>query len=447
MRETLKAEVRAVQRLLLVSRFQDSTITARSETLQVRLSPMSMPSGGSWNDCTSAPGSFQQGQSLSQRSGSVDEHSGMDPTLYTCPLPASTMIMFQLMAEQCGLEGKYRGFAMAQAEVYGENNRHLAQATAQALILKELSRVNGKIDSLTESLGNVTRMVIELTTARNQLHLAARPDTALASNSPSQNKEWTPSSTLIDMITPLALKLVFSPLIHSYTAVKNKPEGYLANSLFNTIKEQVSKEGPLFASLHLPPLYGGVESSADAQSYASVIRDSGKKAREKLHNTLLTGIHDPKTSERVDIPVPSIKNLMQQVAMRCGTARKKAAVEAVWIATDLPTRGRIAYLRREAARLVMKGGKGCESIWAVVDNQLSLMRQLKDQDYETAFYQIVYDEDCDLFDDKNWFKDLRERKINLDLPSEEAIRGRIPGGGGVNEPEVSNTGSQNIPHL
>ncbi|KAH9811015.1 hypothetical protein DFH28DRAFT_901488, partial [Melampsora americana] len=371
-------------------------------------------------------------------------------TMYTCPLPALTMITFQSMAKQCGLEGKYCGFAKAQAEVYGENNRHLAQATAQALFLKELSWVNGKIDTLTKSLGNVTCVVIELTTSRPQSNLVLRPETAVASNSHSRIKEWTPSSTLIDMITPLALKLVFLPLIHSYTAIKNKPEGYLADSLFNTIKQK----GPVFASLHLSPLYGGVEFLADAQSYASVIRDAGKKAREKLHNTLLTGICNSKTGKRVNISVPSIKNLMQRVAVQCGTARKKAVVEAVWIATNLPTQSQIAYLlsdrglcRREAARLVMKGGKGCESIWAVVDNQVSLMRQLKDQDYETAFYQIVYNKDCDLFDNKNWFKDLRECKINLDLPSEEAIRGRIPGGGGVTEPEVSNTGSQNMPHL
>ncbi|EGF99723.1 uncharacterized protein MELLADRAFT_68403 [Melampsora larici-populina 98AG31] len=129
---------------------------------------------------------------------------------------------------------------------------------------------------------------------------------------------------------------------------------------------------------------------------------------------LLTGIHDPKTGEAVEQAVPTIRSLMQRLSVRCATVGTNCHVDAVWAATDLPTRAQIAYLRREAARIVLKGGKGSESIWACVDKQLSTLRLRNDELYTVAY-----------FDGNTYFQDLKEKKVNLDLPLEEAILARV----------------------
>ncbi|KAH9807698.1 hypothetical protein DFH28DRAFT_1003006, partial [Melampsora americana] len=353
-----------------------------------------------------------------------DEADGA--AIFLSPLPVPTMLTFQAMATQCCLEGPFQTFAMGQAEVFGENNRHLAQVTSISKLLMEVARVNGKIDTLTDRLATIARAidVLALPPALPRA-LTAGGSPGLEPgwpSTPTPKKKWSASEKLIGLINPLALKLLFSPLLESYTSVGNGPEGVLPNSLFNSIKRKVNREGPAFTAEHLPPQTLGVEEAADSQALASTIRDAGKHAREKLHNVLLIGIHDQKTKENVDCAVPGIKSMVQRLAVKCGLASVNAEVEAVWATTDLPTRARLAYLRREAARLVIKGGKGCESIWAVVDKRLAEVRMKKDEAYTTAFYQIIFDEDCHYFDGKLWFRDLKARipKVTLDMPSEAA---------------------------
>ncbi|EGF99587.1 uncharacterized protein MELLADRAFT_94247 [Melampsora larici-populina 98AG31] len=350
------------------------------------------------------------------------------PAMFSSPLPAPTMQTFHAMAMRCGLEGPFLAYAKDQAEVYGETNRHLGQVTANSKLLMELARVNAPPRGPSP-----------------ETELGQAPASALAK--PNSALKWRPSSKLLGLINPLALKLLFSPIIQSYTALESVSEGYLPDSLFNTIKKTVAKEGAVFAAEHLPRQICGVEEAPDAQTYASALKKAGKHAREKLHNVLLVGIHDSKTKERVDVAVPNIKGMVQRVAVRCGVAGEKVGVEVVWAATDRPTRARIAYLRREAARLVLKGGRGSESIWAVVDWKLSELRLKGNEDYTTAFYQIVYEEDREYFDGKVWFKHLQERepKVTLDLPSDEAIMARIAGGGANPTPSGSNTSSIHNP--
>ncbi|EGG04850.1 uncharacterized protein MELLADRAFT_108135 [Melampsora larici-populina 98AG31] len=239
------------------------------------------------------------------------------------------------------------------SEVYGENNRHLAYATAHFKLLMEVVRANGKIDALSDQVAVLSRALLER--AQTPGIVTGTPSAVTPGTQPKlpARQKWVASDKLLGLINPLALKLLFSPLLDAYTAIENGPEGYLPNSLFSTIKKTVAKEGVAFAAEHLPI-------------------------------QLLAGIHDSKMKELVDIPVPNIKGMVQRVAVRCGVAVEETNVEKVWAATDKPTRARIAYLRREAARLVLKGGQGRESIWAVVDKKLAELRMKRNEDYTTA---------------------------------------------------------------
>ncbi|EGG12266.1 uncharacterized protein MELLADRAFT_89238 [Melampsora larici-populina 98AG31] len=330
--------------------------------------------------------------------------------MYSCPLSGPTMRSFQDMATRAGLEGPFHSYAKDQAEVFGKNNRHLAQVTANSKLLMEILRVNSKIDTMSDQLATMTRAVMALASPPEPGQAPA-PGSATARASESAPAETT--------VRP---KWCASPKLIGYTAVENGLEGYLPNSLFN-----IAKEGAAFAAEHLPRQTCGVEEAPDTQAYCTALRLAAKHAREKLHNVLLVGIYDPKTKDRVDIPVPHLKGMVQRVAVRCAVAGDKAEVDAVWAATDRPTRAQITYLRREAARVMLKGGRGSESVWAAVDRTLSELRLKANEDYTTAFYQIIYDEDCKYFDGKNWFKNLkaREPKVTLDLPSEEAIMARM----------------------
>ncbi|KAH9808341.1 hypothetical protein DFH28DRAFT_1136439 [Melampsora americana] len=372
--------------------------------------------GATTSPSSSLPGFNNHGALRDTAGLGGNDRSGIKTSMYACPLAGQSLDNFQTMAKKLGLDGNYCLFAMAQAEVFGETNRHLAQATVQGLLLMQVSRLNGKIETLTAKLAQVTHKLQELATPPAPAMPDSHQSNAAASNETTPIREWAPGQFLLDVMNPLALKLLFLPQLTAYTATEKKPKGFLVDSLFNTIKQTISKESPPFAALHLPPQYGGVETSADAQRYASAIRNSGKQAQEKMHNVqLLLGIHDPKTHKDVDIPVPSIKDLVQRVAVKCGTTQNNTAVNVVWNATNLLTQGRISYLA-------------------------------KDEDYETAFYQIIFDEDCQIFDGKAWFKDLKAANINLDLPSEERIRARMPGGADFTG-SASNASSQMQPNV
>ncbi|EGG02084.1 uncharacterized protein MELLADRAFT_91692 [Melampsora larici-populina 98AG31] len=388
---------------------------------ELRASNQSDTRGSRGNDLPNGPSSGDQVVDVTQT--------------FSCPLPAPTMLTLQALATRCGLEGPFHAYAIAQAEVFGENNQHLAQVTADSRLLMEIVHVNSKIDTLSEQMVTMTRAVMELASQpETERGSASGSATAIvlgsAADKSTVKPQWKASPKLLGLINPLALKLLFSPVLEAYTAVENGSEGYLPNSLFNTMKKKVAKKGQVFAAEHLPRQVCGVEEAPDTQAYASALRLAGKHAREKLHNMLLVGIFDSKTKENVDIPVPHITGMVQRVAVKCAVAGEKAEVDAVWAATDLPTTGRITYLRREAARVMLKGGRGSESVWRAVDKKLSKVRLKGNKDYTTAFYQIVYDEDRQLFDGKLWFKDLktREPKVTLDLPSKEAIMARMSSG-------------------
>ncbi|EGF97083.1 uncharacterized protein MELLADRAFT_88123 [Melampsora larici-populina 98AG31] len=366
-----------------------------------------------------------------------------DPGRYAYPLTGQNLQSFESMSEKVGLDTAGHAFALMQAELISDNNRHLGQAVMQGQIMMEVSHLRGQLAQMTDQLASVSNLHGQIANMTEQLATVAQIVEALASAPPQPPAQapssmestvvatsvvdapWEPSPQLLDVMNPLALSLMNSPQLFSYTALKNKREGILPHSLFNVMKLTIAKESAAFIARNLPPVHQGVEEASAAKRYHSAIKDCGKHAREKVHIVLLTGIHDPKMGEEVDEPVPHIKSMVQQVAQRCGTVGVKCHMDTVWAATDLLTRARIAYLRREAARIVLKGGKGSQSIWACVDKQLSKMRLRDDERYSIAFYQIIFDDDCKYFDGATFFNELKERGMNLDLPSDEAILARM----------------------
>ncbi|EGF99512.1 uncharacterized protein MELLADRAFT_68572 [Melampsora larici-populina 98AG31] len=89
------------------------------------------------------------------------------------------------------------------AKVFGENNHHLALAKAQLQPLMEIVWVNGKIDTLTDQLATITRVVIalasasEIAPAKAQAHTVANPVNSSATPvEPTPRKEWASSKKL-----------------------------------------------------------------------------------------------------------------------------------------------------------------------------------------------------------------------------------------------------------
>ncbi|EGF99724.1 uncharacterized protein MELLADRAFT_94157 [Melampsora larici-populina 98AG31] len=390
----------------------------RSVSPRGRSNTMSTDHRGSIN---SQPGSLGLGQG-----NGFEGHTQSDSVTYTCALPAQTLKVFEAWSKDAGLDMVWHEHAKQQAEIFGDANRHIAQAIAQARIMMEVSALHTQISTLTEHIATMSQIVKVLAEAP-----ASVPNKRTSTPTSDDEGEWAASPQLLDVMNPLALRLLMSPALDAYTALKNKQEGIIPTSLFNGIKLTIAKESAAFTAKHLPAVHQGVEEASAAKKYCSAIKDSAKHAREKLHNVILTGIHDPKMGEEVEIAVPNIRSLVQKVAIRCGTASPTALVDAVWGVTDLPTRARIAYL----------GGRGSESIWACVDKQLSRLRLRNDDAYAVAFYQIVFDKDCKHFTGETYFQVLKENKINLNLPSEEAVLAPP----GSQRPESSQRGLGRLP--
>ncbi|EGF99425.1 uncharacterized protein MELLADRAFT_68633 [Melampsora larici-populina 98AG31] len=377
-----------------------------------------------------------------------DEDLDDAPQPFAHDLSERNMVVFDALANHCGLDDTHRHFALSHSEIYGENNRHIAGAMFHSMLLMEISRLNSKVDLLANQIA--TGSTIAPAPAPTPAPGAQEGQDVVTSSAADDttHKKWKASRKLVGLINPMALKFLWSAELEAYTAISNEREGYHPKSLFNMIKKTLAGETAAFKAQHLPPQRKGVEHAADTTAYASALRDAGKQGREKLHNVLLVGIHDPKSKEIVGTPVPSIKDMVKRVSIRCGVADTSAEEEAVWKATNHETRARVAYMRREAARVICKGHKGNESVWANIDHQLSILRSKRDENYAAAFYDLVFEEDKQYFTGKTWFKTIKANQLAqnkaLDLPSEEAIMARmaLEDARRVSGPGTSNGGNQ-----
>ncbi|KAH9807093.1 hypothetical protein DFH28DRAFT_1153447 [Melampsora americana] len=384
------------------------------------------------------------------RDAIFDNRSGEELSLYASPLSSQSLLTFEAMSDEAGLDPECHAIAMAQAQVYGDNNRYLAQAITHGRLLMAISDLHQQVKELATDVAALTQIVQAMPASpQSQRPNSTASQSTSVARDPNKDEPWTASKKLLSIMNPLALKLLDSPQLQAYTALSNEEEGFLPQSLFNTIKLTIAKEGVEFTSQHLPEQHQGVEEASGTTKYYSAIKECGKRAREKIHNLLLTGIHVPKKGENVGVPVPHLMELVRRVRIQCGTVGANCLARVVWDATDLPTRARIAYLRREAARIILKGKKGSESIWANVDEKLSQLRLLRNEDYVTtlppSFYNIVCEEDYKYFDGQTFFSRHKENNLNLDCPSHETImermNGELSGGTGDGSGDGSVNGS------
>ncbi|EGG10952.1 uncharacterized protein MELLADRAFT_59923 [Melampsora larici-populina 98AG31] len=213
------------------------------------------------------------------------------PSRFSNPLPAQSMQTFEAMSTRCGLEDPYHAIAMYQAEVNGEDNRHMAQATANAKLVMEIVRVNGKIDTLTGQLATITEAVIALTQQPGSRPAPASTSAAVQPATPCEltaRGKWVASPKLMKLINPLALKLLFSPLIEGYTAIETRREGYLPNSLFNTMKASAEQEARKHSRTDPP---SGMNSGRSGRAAKFTPHDkTGQSDLDELNDGTLTGI-------------------------------------------------------------------------------------------------------------------------------------------------------------
>ncbi|EGG03674.1 uncharacterized protein MELLADRAFT_90025 [Melampsora larici-populina 98AG31] len=168
---------------------------------------------------------------------------------------------------------------------------------------------------------------------------------------------WMYSPELKAKVYAIAYELVALPTITAYTALETPAGDLIMNSLFNTIKKAVRDIPGTWAVDQLPPVVNGSQDVAATQKYATLVKDAGKHARERLHILVLHNIkYNPEAT------VPCLKKLLHR---------------AYWVRTPLELRLRIAYLRREAVRIFqsLRSGGGGGNIWSRVDRQLQFLEE------------------------------------------------------------------------
>ncbi|EGF99722.1 uncharacterized protein MELLADRAFT_94155 [Melampsora larici-populina 98AG31] len=202
------------------------------------ISPHARSSQSNPNRFTSRS-SFQSLNGQGGPQGPLNDYDGfnahletqIDDGVYANPLPSATRKTFDAMSKQAGLDSVTHAFAMQHAEVFGETNCRLSQVIVQGRLLMDVTNLRSQVTTLTEQMATVTEILRGLAEAPASAAIE-RP----ASRGSSEETGWVASAHLYDVMNPLALSLLISPQLTAYTAVKNRQEGILPNSLFNVIK-------------------------------------------------------------------------------------------------------------------------------------------------------------------------------------------------------------------
>ncbi|EGG05855.1 uncharacterized protein MELLADRAFT_63867 [Melampsora larici-populina 98AG31] len=417
-----------------------------------------------------------------EESPASSQMDNMLPQSYSRPLRSGNQHVFTSLSTAAGLEGERASDAQELAEVYGGEARHVAQSVyigrilaGLDTVLEEVSNLTRKVETLSKDVATLESVVEVLSPRTNnpgQRHVATQGEVNREMNDPEDagqptQKAWVVSKELNKLIIGQALKMMTNPILEAYTAVetggrqrgRGRRSGvWLTYSLFNSVKvcyslslmcnnvfqTHAANQPSEWKALHLPTTRLGVSDATATAEYHKKIRYHLKHARERFHKLLLhwnlmitmelpqllTGIDEVDIGEEDGVlAVPALEELYFTIAQRfCNTGKHQNA-ESMWAATGGATRARLAYVRREAAR-IYQNGKSSSSIWDAVDIQLGKLK-LQSGPYTIAFYKLVYDKDLELFNGKATFAEVKAR-FNFQLPSDAEVEAAIPVGAGAN---------------
>ncbi|EGG00143.1 uncharacterized protein MELLADRAFT_93814 [Melampsora larici-populina 98AG31] len=282
-----------------------------------------------------------------------------------------------IMAAITSLSGKVEKEMLVMSETLRQEIEHMSSK-----IDEDIGQLASQVDKQIASVANKhTEDFITLSNKLDQVNESvdvisthgggppgSAPGAAAAANAPAVGTgPWSYSPELKSRVYTEAYASVPLPTIGAYTKLHNPNGDVLPNSLFATIKRAIKAIPGSWASEQLPPVVNGAQNVADTQTYATLVKDAGKHARERLHKLVLLNIKNNPGST-----VPCMKRLVHRIAQDCGTTADGLDEEAYWIKCTVQHRLRIAYLRREALRIFQerrRGGAG-GNIWARVDQHL-----------------------------------------------------------------------------
>ncbi|EGF99489.1 uncharacterized protein MELLADRAFT_94328 [Melampsora larici-populina 98AG31] len=340
-----------------------------------------------------------------------------------------------------------------EAEIVGENHRHLARSADSARAQYYITQTADKVESLVHTFEDQLRAVHDdLSTKINLLSenlrdltkaiqtdgLAVRQSDAppavparnASNGEPPKRKKWVLSKELRALVTALSVELLPEANLQAYTAIEDGAKNYLPRSLFNTIR--ATKQDAPWLAQHLPGKIRGVNDAKGIRNYCTAIKEACKHSREKLHlllwpSQLLTNIQSQKSRTVKVVAVPTLQALWYRVAIKCGIINESVDPKTAWAAAAGPARSRLTYLQREAARL--RKTPSNTNIWCEVDAQLDHLRQMDQEhpDFSSLFYDYIYQNDREIFDGKRSWSAISSGYV-LELSTDEVVLNRVAAG-------------------
>ncbi|KAH9810697.1 hypothetical protein DFH28DRAFT_1131779 [Melampsora americana] len=382
--------------------------------------------------------------------------SGLEPGPSDCELSQYDRSYLDDIVQTIGMDDKHGKFAIELAEVTGESHRHLAMCaivsrfsymitslearlermednmsshftTLSAHMEEQLETLTGRLSSKITNLNanlNELREVIEsgnLPQSGGQSGTGLVPAETSATTQKTKRTKWEASKELKSHLNELAVLSIPASNIQAYTALEDGALKFLQRSLYNMIRGKVGGgDNDQWVAEQLPSKIRGVSDGEGLRNYATAIKDAGKHAREKLHLLLLTNINNQRSGAVKKVAVPDLPALWHRIALKCGLINSSVDAGTAWTQADGPLRTRVAYLRREAARL--RSNPSSIKIWGEVDNQLDKLREMDKTvpDYSASFYNIMYENDGKIFNGKRTWDEITDA-YELTLPSEEDI--------------------------
>ncbi|KAH9807165.1 hypothetical protein DFH28DRAFT_916842, partial [Melampsora americana] len=433
--------------------------------------PMKMPREAAFSPAPQSSQSHKRGRGISpnpsesQNDDAAEDQprvtrqarsAGREPGPLSVDLTEYERSYLEDIIQTIGMDDKHGQWAVDLAEVSGDTHRHLAMCanvsrfsymlstlearleriennmsehfTTQTTFMEEqfetvTGRLSSKINLLNANLIDL-REVIEsghFAQSRGEGGTGTVAAENAATTHKAKRKKWEASKELKSHLNELAVVSIPEANIQAYTALEDGALKYLQRSLYNIVRVSVGGgDHDEWVAEQLPSKIRGVSDGEGLRNYATAIKDAGKHAREKLHLLLLTNINNQRSGAVKKVAVPDLPALWHRIALKCGLINSSVDAGTAWKRADGPVRTRVAYLRREAARL--RANPSGVKIWAEVDLQLEKLREMDKTvpDYSASFYNIVYENDGEIFNGKRTWDEITEA-YELTLPSEEDI--------------------------